>query len=272
MDLTDTELVDLSIGIEPDAPSEPFPGSVEYHSHEDGAELLAENLHGLGIEDVDAADFPDGIGLAWEEVHAITHTGTHLDAPWHYGPESGGEPAKTIDEVPLEWCRGNAVVLDFTWKEPGSEITPDELDAQLEALDHELAPGEIVLLETGADDLWGTPEYLTEFPGMSGAATKHLVEQGVKVIGTDAYGFDKPFGEMGRRYVETGDEGELWPAHFAGRDVEYCQIEKLANLDALPRRTDVPLVTFPVVVEGASAGWVRPVAMFDETLGGEGDA
>jgi kynurenine formamidase len=72
---------------------------------------------------------------------------------------------------------------------------------------------------------------------------------------------------MGRRYVETGDEGELWPAHFAGRDVEYCQIEKLANLDAFPRRTDVPLVTFPVVVEGASAGWVRPVAMFDTGSG-----
>jgi len=268
LDFTDTELIDLSIGIEPDAASEPFPGSVEYYSHEEGAELLAGNLHDLGIDDIEAADFPDGIGLAWEEVSAITHTGTHLDAPWHYGPESGGEPSKTIDEVPLEWCRGNAVVLDFTWKDSGSEITPDEIDAQLEDLDHALSPGEIVLLETGADDLWGTPEYLTEFPGMSGAATKHLVEQGVKVIGTDAYGFDKPFGEMGRRYVESGDEGELWPAHFAGRELEYCQIEKLANLDALPRRTEVPLVTFPVVVEGASAGWVRPVAMFESGTGG----
>jgi kynurenine formamidase len=257
-------LVDLSIGIEPGVPSEPFPAEVESFGHREGAEQLVENLHGLGIEDVDADDFPEGVGLAWEEITAIIHTGTHLDAPWHYGPEVDGEEARTIDEVPLDWCCGNAVVLDFTWKEAGTEITPDEIDAQLDELDHHLSAGEIVLVETGADDLWGTAEYLSEFPGMGADATKHLVEQGVKVIGTDAYGFDKPFGEMGRRFVESGDSDELWPAHFAGRDVEYCQIEKMANLDELPRRTDIPLVTFPIVVEGASAGWVRPVAMLEE--------
>ena len=263
-DPSSADLIDLSIGIEPGVDSEPFPAEVESFSHREGAERLVENLHGLGIEDVEADDFPDGVGLAWEELTAIVHTGTHLDAPWHYGPECDGEPAKTIDEIPLEWCCGTAVVLDFTWKDAGSEITPDEIDAQLEEIGHDLSAGEIVLIETGADDLWGSVEYLTEFPGMGAAATKHLVEQGARVIGTDAYGFDKPFGEMGRRFVESGDSDELWPAHFAGRDVEYCQIEKMANLDALPRRTDIPLVTFPIVVEGASAGWVRPVAMLDE--------
>jgi hypothetical protein len=113
LDLADTELVDLSIGIEPDAPSEPFPGHVEYHSHGDGAARLAENLHVRGVDVLDAADFPDGIGLAWEEVHAITHTGTHLDAPWHYGPESGGEPARTIEEAD-DYIAGYTVFDDFS--------------------------------------------------------------------------------------------------------------------------------------------------------------
>lgn len=258
----DVELVDLSIGLEPDA-SEPFPPEIEYFDHGEGAARLAENLHGLGIEDVSASDFPDGEGLAWEELTVIPHAGTHLDAPWHYGPEVDGTPSRTIDEIPLEWCAGDAVVLDFTWKDPRTEITLAEIDDQLAELDHELSPGEIVLLETGADELWGTEEYLTQFPGMGAAATKHLVEQGVKVIGTDAYGFDKPFDEMGRRFVESRDESELWPAHFAGREVEYCQIESMANLDALPRRTDVPLVTFPIEIADASAGWVRPVAFVE---------
>ncbi|MFB6129615.1 MAG: cyclase family protein, partial [Salinigranum sp.] len=111
--------------------------------------------------------------------------------------------------------------------------------------------------------LWGTEAYLTEFPGMGAEATKFLVARGVRVIGTDAYGFDKPFVEMGRRYLESGDDSELWPAHFAGREVEYCQIEKMANLSALPERTDVPLVAFPVNVVGASGAWVRPVAFVD---------
>ncbi|MFC7155752.1 cyclase family protein [Halomarina halobia] len=270
LSLANVRVVDLSIGVEPGVASEPWPATIERFDHRAGAEQLAGNLREQGY-DVRAEDFPDGIGLAWEEVTAITHTGTHLDAPWHYGPESGGERARTIDEVPLEWCCGDAVVLDVTHLEPGDEIAPEDVDAALADLDVDLSPGDIVLLRTGADALWGTPEYLTEFPGMGADATRQLVERGARVIGTDAYGFDKPFAEMGRRYEETGDADELWPAHFAGREREYCQIEKMANLDALPRDRKVPLVTAPVKIEGASAGWVRPVALLEgDGADGEG--
>jgi len=258
----ETELIDLSIGLEDEPPSEPMPPSIDAFDHEAGAERLAENLRGLG-HDVEASDFPEGMGLAWEDLEVIAHAGTHMDAPWHYGPEVDGEPAKTIDEVPLEWCRGNAVVLDFRWMDPGEEISVDDLEDALDELDHELSPGEIVLIQTGADELWGQPEYLSQFPGMGAEGTKYLVEQGIKVIGTDAYGFDKPFTAMGERYVESEDESELWPAHFAGREVEYCQIEKMANLDQLPRKTDIPIIAFPIKIEGGSGGWVRPVAFIE---------
>lgn len=262
LEISNYDPIDLSIGLESGVESEPWPPKIESFDHRKGAELLAENLRDNGY-DVEADDFPEGIGLGWEEVTAITHTGTHMDAPSHYGPTVDGEPAMTIDEVPMEWTTGSAVVLDLTWKEAGSEITPLDLEDQLAEINHELSAGEIVLLETGADELWGTPEYLTEFPGMSAEATKYLVDQGVRVIGTDAYGFDKPFTEMGARYAESGDEKELWPAHFAGRDVAYCQIEKMANLDALPRRTEIPLVTQPIKIQDGSAGWVRPVALVE---------
>lgn len=261
-ELTDYEPIDLSIGLEPGVESEPWPPDVEYFDHGDGSTLLAERLQEIG-HDVEADDFPDALGLAWEEIVSITHTGTHMDAPWHYGPNVGEEDAMTIEEIPVEWTIGHAFVLDFTWKDPGTEITPDDLNSQLEELNHELSPGEIVLIETGADDLWGSPSYLTDFPGMGAAATKQLVNEGIRVIGTDAYGFDKPFGEMGRRYVESEDVGELWPAHFAGREVEYCQIEKMANLDSLPRRTDVPIVASPIKIHEASAGWCRPIAFIE---------
>jgi len=255
----DARPIDLSIGLEADVESEPWPPEIEYFDHREGAAALAGNLREAGIE-IEAEDFPAGIGLAREEVQAITHAGTHVNAPWHYGPQSGGARSKTIDEIPLEWCFGEACVLDFREFDPGTEIGAGDVAERLDALDHDLSPGEIVLLETGADELWGTPEYLTDFPGMSSEATNYLLEAGVRVIGTDAYGFDKPFAEMGRRFAETGSSEELWPAHLAGREREYCQIEKLANLDRLPRRTNVPLVAFPVRIENASAGWVRPVA------------
>ncbi|RQG87818.1 cyclase family protein [Natrarchaeobius halalkaliphilus] len=254
------EQIDLSLGIVPDSDSEPWQPHVDYWDHEGGAERLAQNLRESGYGDITADDFPGGSGLAWEEVTAIPHTGTHVDAPWHYGPESEGEPSKTIDELPTDWFCGEAVVLDFTWKDNGAEIQPHEIDEQLATIDHTLSAGEIVLIETGADELWGTSEYLTDFPGMGAKATKHLVDQGVKVIGIDAYGFDKPFETMGERYKETEDTSELWPAHLAGREAEYCQIEKMANFDELPQRTGIHLVTYPIKIENASAGWARPVA------------
>jgi kynurenine formamidase len=259
-----TQLIDLSVGLEDGVASEPWPPEIDYEDHEGGAETLASALRSQGF-DVEAEDFPDGIGMAAERITAYPHTATHMDAPWHYGPEVDGRPSKTIDEVPLSECIGRAVVFDFTWKEPRTEITVDEIRDQLDELDHELSPGEIVLIHTGADDLYGEPEYLTEFPGMNAEGTKYLVERGVTLIGTDAYGFDKPFAEMGRRFQETGDSDELFPAHFAGRDVEYYQIEKMANLNRLPRRTDIPFAAFPVKIENGSGGWVRPVAFVDET-------
>ena len=53
-----TRLVDLSIGLEADVPSEPAPPSIEYDDHEEGAALLAEQLAEMGF-DVDVTDFPD---------------------------------------------------------------------------------------------------------------------------------------------------------------------------------------------------------------------
>ena len=56
-----------------------------------------------------------------ERVQASTHNGTHLDAPYHYhSTMDGGKRAITIDEVPLDWCIGRGVKLDF----PEGDATP----------------------------------------------------------------------------------------------------------------------------------------------------
>jgi kynurenine formamidase len=137
--------------------------------------------------DVSAADFPDGMALGWETVEAMVHTGTHVDAPWHYGPELDGE----------------AVVLDFSWMDAGEEIPANKVDAELEALEHDLPSGEIVLIETGADDHWGTADYLTEIPGMGAGATEYLLNRGIRVIGA-GYSRGRPFAGTTERSVDAG--------------------------------------------------------------------
>ncbi|MGW3044870.1 cyclase family protein [Kitasatospora sp. NPDC001159] len=247
-------LIDLSVIVQ-DTPSEATPVEVEVLDHETGAVVL-----GLGPD-----AFPDGMAVSNETVTLTTHTGTHMDAPLHYGPESGGAPAKSIDQVPLEWCYGPGVRLDVRHVPVGSAITVDHLIAALDEAEHELSPGDIVLLWTGASKHWGTAEYLTEYAGLSGKGTAFLVERGVKVIGIDAWGLDRPMAAMVEEYHRTGDREVLWPAHIYGRINEYLQLEKLNRLEELPGATGFMVTCFPVAVAGAGAGWTRVVAMVGPT-------
>ncbi len=85
----------------------------------------------------------------------------------------------------------------------------------------------------------------------------------IRLTGTDAWSWDAPFSYTVEKYEETGDASLIWEGYKAGRDIEYCHLEKLHNLEALP--TDGFLVScFPVKVKGASTGWTRAVAILDE--------
>ena len=78
--------------------------------------------------------FPRGfIGWADDMINKLgVHSTTHLDAPWHYGPTCEGKPAKTIDQIPLEWCFGDGVVIDMKHKADFVAITKDDILSFLE--------------------------------------------------------------------------------------------------------------------------------------------
>jgi kynurenine formamidase len=250
-------IIDLSVPLAHQAPSEPMPAEIHYVTHEGEGREQMERLLGVRPEDL---VYSGGLGWAVEEVRAITHTGTHVDAPFHYAPTSEGQPARTIDQVPLEWCFAPGVVLDMRHKAAGQLIDVDDLTRALRAIDYSLRPLDIVLVHTGADKRLGSPDYFAQ-PGLGRESTLWLVEQGVKVIGIDAYTLDRPFSAMMADYQRTGDGRYIWPAHFAGITREYCQIEKLANLDQLPRPHGFYVSCLPVKIERASAAWCRAVAL-----------
>jgi kynurenine formamidase len=62
----------------------------------------------------------------------------------------------------------------------------------------------------------------------------HLAEQGVKIVGTDAWSWDAPFVHTAKKWAATGDNSLIWEGHKAGREIGYFQIEKLHNLEAVP--------------------------------------
>jgi kynurenine formamidase len=203
--------------------------------------------------------YPGGIALAHERVTLSSHGGTHVDAPLHYGPTCEGKPSKSIEHVPLEWCYGPGVVLDFSHKKPAEFIERKDIIAALDTIGHRLSAGEIVLLRTDASKHFDDPQFPNLQPGLHPDGCHYLLDQGIRMIGIDAWGLDRAPRDMAADH-KRGVPNALWPTHIVGRDREYLQIERLANLDALPP-TGFTVVAFPVKIEHGTAGWSRVVAL-----------
>ena len=254
------QFVDLSIYLENDVLSDPpaFAPHIDYCGHRDTFEQMAAFFPGLKREDL-----PDGEAWAVERVQLSTHNGTHLDAPYHFhSTMNHGERAIAIDEVPLDWCLCPGVKLDFRHLPDGHVVGAAEVEAELARIGHAIEPLDIVLVNTRAGLRYGESDYVRSGCGMGFEATMYLLERGVRLTGTDAWSWDAPFVHTAERYRESHDAGLIWEGHKAGRNIGYCHLEKLHNLEALPP-AGFTVSCFPVKIRGASAGWTRAVAIFD---------
>lgn len=204
------------------------------------------------------------VGWADDEIRKMgVHSTTHLDAPWHYAPTSEGKRAKTIDEVPLEWCYGDGIVIDMSHKEDFDPITSADIKAFLEKENLSLQPKMIVLIKTGRDKHMGTKDFFQKGTGMSAEATEWLIKQGIRVMGIDQWGWDLPLPYLIKKAKESKNSELFWEAHLVGIDHEYCHMEQLTNLSALPT-TGFKVATFPLKIKGGSAAPARVVAILDE--------
>jgi kynurenine formamidase len=253
-------LVDLSMHLENDVMSDPpgFGPKIEYQRHADTVGQLAASFPGLRAEDL-----PDGEGWAVENIRLNTHNGTHLDAPYHFhSTMNHGERAISIDEVPLDWCFRPGVKLDFRHLPNGHVVSAAEVEQELERIEHVLQPLDIVVVNTRAGSRYGHEDYVSSGCGMGYEATMYLLERGVRLTGTDGWSWDAPFQYTAQKYAETKDASLIWEGHKAGREIGYCHLEKLHNLEAVPGH-GFTIACFPVKIRGASAGWTRAVAIFD---------
>ncbi|MAG97252.1 MAG: cyclase family protein [Alphaproteobacteria bacterium] len=253
--------IDISMPLENGVKSdpEPFTPKIEYIDHQASAGQMTSFFPGLEKDDL-----PDGEAWAVERIELSTHNGTHLDAPYHFhSTMNRGERAATIDEVPLEWCLGDGVKLDFRHLDDGQVVTAAEVESELERIGHALQPLDIVVVNTRAGERYGHDDYVASGCGMGYEATMYLLERGVRVTGTDAWSWDAPFVHTAEKYAASGDAGLIWEGHKAGRHIGYCHLEKLHNLESLPA-TGFQVSCFPVKIRAASAGWTRAVAIFED--------
>jgi kynurenine formamidase len=246
-------IVDLSAPIAASRPDVPalLRNDIEYFDHQAGADEI-EALFG-----VPARLLRDREGWTREVVILGTHNSTHVDAPYHYNSVVQGRLAATIDELPLEWFFAPGIVVDFSDRADGDAITAADLAAAID----ELAPGDIVLVRTGRDAFYGEADYMARGPGVTAEATRWLYDRGVRVMGIDAWGWDRPLQLQAADALDRGEPGIFWEAHQA--DLPYSQIERLVNLGELPAR-GFTVACFPLRIIRASAAPARVVALLPE--------
>jgi len=253
--------VDISVPLEMNIASDPpqMLPKIEYVDHQQSAEMMTQYFPGLTVDQL-----PGGDGWAVEHLQISTHNGTHLDAPYHFhSTMDGGKRAITIDEVPLEWCFNPGVKLDFRGFEDGYVVTANDVETELKRIGHELQPLDIVVVNTSAGAHYGKDDFLMKGCGMGREATLYLTERGVRVTGTDAWSWDAPFAYTAEIFAKNGDPSIIWEGHRAGIDIGYCHIEKLGQLDQLPAN-GFEISCFPWKIKGASAGFTRAVAIFND--------
>jgi kynurenine formamidase len=247
-------LIDLSAPIRPDPPELPavLRTELSFEDHAGGAAAI-KTLFGIGPELL-----RDGEGWATETFTRLgTHNTTHVDAPWHYNSTIDGQRAQTIDELPLDWFFAPGVVVDATDREDGEALTADDLR---ERMPRTPAERDIVLVHTGRDEFYDQPDYIARGPGVTAEGTRWLFDQGVRVMGIDAWGWDAPLHMQALRALADKRPGIFWEAHQAG--LAYSQIERLFNLAALPSH-GFQVACFPLRLVGASAAPARVVAIVD---------
>jgi kynurenine formamidase len=236
-------IVDLSMPVHGDMvtfPRVPPPALVVYESHTEFAERIG------------AAEF--GVDSLTASYLVVTndHVGTHMDARKHIVPTAGGP-----DTIPLDWCISDGVLLDFTDKEPGYVITVDDVERELDRIEYTVKERDIVINHTGAGAYNTEERYRTDHPGMSGDATRWLLDRGVKVTGCDAITYDPPVWAMFEKQL-------FWEAHRVMWDEEYWHLENLMNLEQIGRPFGFQLTVLPVKWTGTTAAPVRAVAVIDE--------
>lgn len=180
-------------------------------------------------------------GFNAETVHMNTHTGTHVDVPYHFD-----DSAASIERMPLEAFAGPAAFLDLrAVVRPGEPVGRAELEPVLDQLE----PGDFAILATG----WGerrasSEEFLKRWPYLDGEGAEALLERAVDGVGIDALSIGGWGGP---------EQGE--PSHVALLSAGKVIIEDLRIPEVLLGRRCF-LTAFPVLLEGCGGAWTRAVA------------
>jgi arylformamidase len=199
----------------------------------------------LTYENTASRYVPPCHGAATKVITMSDHSGTHVDAPYHFIPEG-----KTIEAVSLGLTVGRAVMLDLSEKPVEKDATPEMIIECCRRQGTLIQSGDIVLLHMWAGK-WGADGFF-ECESISHEAAIWLAEKGAKAIGTDLGILDERTNMARPVHMELLARGILI----------YENLVQLGSLGHAP----FMFVGMPLRIKGATGSPVRAAAFLDFLL------
>ena len=183
----------------------------------------------------------DGYNL--ELLFLSTHTGTHLDAPYHF-LEKGAK----IHEINVKRLVCNAVLIKLR-KKSGETIKKLDIE-KFEKTYGKIAASSSVIFWTGWQKNLLKDFYFTKNPGLSISAANYLAAKKINLVGIDAPS------------VDLGLDSKF-PAHHILTKNNILIVENLANLDKI-NSGNFHLVIAPLKLKNATGSPIRALAFVDK--------
>ena len=155
--------------------------------------------------------YAPGTEFAIDRITMVGNTGTYLDSPFHRYPgatDLAGLPLEAVADLP-------AAVVHLT----GS----GRRGIDVAALAATEVAGRAVLLHTGWDRHWGTEQYGSGAPYLTGEGAQWLVDEGAALVGIDSLNID-----------DADADDHARPAHSLLLAAEIPVVEHMTGLDGLP--------------------------------------
>ena len=214
------KVIDLTLTVSEKIPT--FPGSPKPHFIE--WETIAK----------------DGYNL--ELLFLSTHTGTHIDAPFHFVKNG-----KKIHEIAPERLVNEAVLIRIG-KNSNRSISKTDIQ-NFEQKNGKIENGSTVIFHTGWQKNLNKEFYFSENPGLSISAAKYLASKKINMVGIDSPSID------------LGTDSKFSVHHILAKN-NILIVENLANLNKI-KSNNFHLITSPLKLKNATGSPIRAFGFVD---------
>ena len=180
----------------------------------------------------------DGYNL--ELIFLSSHSGTHVDAPYHFI-----DKGFTIDRIPLRRLVSEAILCRLK-KGSDESITKKDI-LEFEAKYGKIKSGDSLIFETGWYHNLAQKDYFTKNPGLSENAAKYLAQRKVGLVGIDSPNID------------PGKDSKFSSHHILLKK-GILILENLCNLEKI-KKNRFKLIVLPLKLKGATGSPVRAIAL-----------